>query len=921
MKNALFFRHTTGLILVTLLMALLFHDVLWGGRAFAFRDESYFYNPLYEQIQNSLTRGELPLWDPSEHLGMPLLANPVAAVCYPLKVIFFLPSVTGITYQSCFVWYILLHVLLAVWGMTSVMGRWGRTPCASWLAGLSYAFGGCCVSQYCNVIYLVGAAWLPWAILAGDMILRRPRPALPEPGTPWRSRVRGILGLAFVLAMMVLGGEPQIAYLTGLILLGLAFCYDRSRNGNADRTLVTSGPAMLLYAAILAVTLAAVQILPAWDFARGSDRAFSNGVCALFPNEFSPQTYRFSVPPWHWLEYLWPSFGGRLLPVNSRWLSLEPNDERWFLTLYQGVIAFLLALSVFRLRLRARSQEDNAASNGVGRAVVAWSSWLLLLSLLAALGGYGPHWFYKLVRFLSLGQGTLRFESGDPVGGLYWLLHSYCPLFALFRYPAKLLILASFATATLAGFGWDSLAKNNRIGILSLFVLLLSIVCLGVTTLGGPSLFASDKIPSSGYFGSYDAQTAYAVTRSALVHATLVVALFLLILKTQRRSVFFKQADLPALSPRRAEPVSSPAAGPLLLILVAFDLFFAIHPFIITAPRSLYEYPATLRRVMSMNEKLIGSDDSDLLRFLPVHGMPDVFDKGIARNRSGERLLWESLSFTPKHHTRHRLASLVASGTMCMKEYPAFCSRLTHDCVSQNDAACLAFLDTRYLLTGQDVSEHYKDSDMADLTEKLLPCLAATTCDKPVVPVGLRLWGMQTGTSRLHIFHSLSRELSDPDFSLFDLVERGITDQRLPGETAEILAYKPNRIEMRVSLRRKADLVLADQYEHNWRLYITATPRSMDASAKKTTAASEKGQEVPVARTLEVLRRFTLDAGQWHAVMCYEPVAIRYGAAVSVASWLLLICGTVVTLLPRQFLIKGRSFFHSKSIFLLRTKE
>ena len=32
------------------------------------------------------------------------------------------------------------------------------------LAGVSYAWGGSVIFQYCNLPYLIGAAWLPWGV-------------------------------------------------------------------------------------------------------------------------------------------------------------------------------------------------------------------------------------------------------------------------------------------------------------------------------------------------------------------------------------------------------------------------------------------------------------------------------------------------------------------------------------------------------------------------------------------------------------------------------------------------------------------------------------------------------------------------------------------------------------------------------------
>src|SRR5262249_9557880 len=54
--------------------------------------------------------------------------------------------------------------------------------------------------QYCFVNDLVGAAWIPWGLRAIDRVLRQ-------------GRRRGVAGLAAVLALHVLGGDPEAAYL------------------------------------------------------------------------------------------------------------------------------------------------------------------------------------------------------------------------------------------------------------------------------------------------------------------------------------------------------------------------------------------------------------------------------------------------------------------------------------------------------------------------------------------------------------------------------------------------------------------------------------------------------------------------------------------------------------------------------------
>ncbi len=139
-------------------------------------------------------------------------------------------------------------------GSGSAGGERARTGAT--LAGLSYAFGAPILFQYCNIIFLVGAAWIPWGLWLVDRWLRLGRPA-------------AILGLAVVLAMQVLGGDPESAYLVGLCLGGLRVLLARDRPGQPEpRPARERGPGLGVALAWLAVvawvglTLAAALWLP-----------------------------------------------------------------------------------------------------------------------------------------------------------------------------------------------------------------------------------------------------------------------------------------------------------------------------------------------------------------------------------------------------------------------------------------------------------------------------------------------------------------------------------------------------------------------------------------------------------------------------------------------------------------------------------
>ncbi len=201
-------RHRWSIILVLACFGALFlacfFPALFQGRQFGFRDSAHFYYPLYQRVQQEWNAGRVPLWELEENAGMPLLGNPTAAVLYPLKVIYaVLPYAWGARI------YIVTHSALAFAAMLVLMRSWGTSWTGSGLSALAYAFGAPVLFQYCNIIYLVGAAWLPLGVHAVDRWVRC--------GRRW-----ALVELAVVLAMQTLGGDPQSAYLLGLAGIGYA---------------------------------------------------------------------------------------------------------------------------------------------------------------------------------------------------------------------------------------------------------------------------------------------------------------------------------------------------------------------------------------------------------------------------------------------------------------------------------------------------------------------------------------------------------------------------------------------------------------------------------------------------------------------------------------------------------------------------
>ena len=185
------------------LLLVCYRPVLFEDAQFASANASYFY-PLDLRVQQEWDAGRWPLWDPGHNGGEPLLGNPMCAVLYPGKVLYRL-----LPYAWAARVYVIAHTILAFLGLL-VLGRsLGVSWAGSCLGGLSYAFGAPVLFLYSNPIRLVGAAWVPWGLCAIDRLLRQ-------------GQRRAGAELAAVLALQVLGGDPEDAYLTAVCGAGYA---------------------------------------------------------------------------------------------------------------------------------------------------------------------------------------------------------------------------------------------------------------------------------------------------------------------------------------------------------------------------------------------------------------------------------------------------------------------------------------------------------------------------------------------------------------------------------------------------------------------------------------------------------------------------------------------------------------------------
>jgi len=514
-------RYCVGIWLPFLFLATFFFGKAYVHQEqFLFRDAAHFYYPLFHEVTRQWKAGEVPLWSPFDGIGMPLAADATPSVFYPGKLVLLTPLGFGFGMRT----YVAMHFALAYGGMFWAARTWGCSTVAAVLAAVAYAFGGPVLSYHSNVIFLVGASWLPFALACGWLLVRRPA-LLPG------------VGLALALTMMILGGDPQLAFHTMMMLTLAAVLFVLPwRRLPSWRQWIqwrVFRVAALVGCAALAAVLSAVQILPTSEWASRSLRATSDhprsvyelasGVGADQDDRFrallgnpdedthARHSYDFSVGPWNWPGTFIANFSGKMYPRNERWTRAIPAEGRiWFASLFMGSLVVLLA--------------GNAICRRRLRRVDRWLIAIGMFGLIASLGWYGLGWLILEVGH-GLGWDGESLPIGSPFGGLYWLLNMVVPKYAQFRYPAKWWIFLAFAVPLLAGRGLDQLRIGKRLIRFSLVIAAVLLVTGGIVWLCRFPLGSQlPDMPNDPLFGPLDSITGISQMGIGLMSAAVALA-------------------------------------------------------------------------------------------------------------------------------------------------------------------------------------------------------------------------------------------------------------------------------------------------------------------------------------------------------------------------------------------------------------
>ncbi|MDO5580911.1 MAG: YfhO family protein [Planctomycetia bacterium] len=865
------------LFFLSILFLCFFYRLFFCGEVFLERDSFNFYYPLFERISQYWQSGEIPLWDPLENMGQPLLANAAASVFYPFKLIFLIP----LPYFILFNIYHLIHFAICLYGMNSLMRSWGFSRNAALFSSMVYTFCGPVLLLNINVIFLVGASWLPLFIKKGSDLLRV-------------QRLSGIVPPALILAMMILGGDPEMALLAPFFLSILALILWKSTSSieNAERKSIKPlflAGFWILVIVLAASLIAAVQILPSREFARLSDRnptgnpsslweipsfllrsdsdsidlqsqesddpfllepkgkseQIADGIfCRNLPEDSTQKNvWNFNVHPFHLLEFLSPDLYGRC-PLRLNEIYYGEEDRFWNYSLYSGIVPLIFVLSSFCFyRLAGRK------SVSVQRSVRIWSTWMFLFLLWGSMGKYGPYWLWRFFLVLLGDVQHLGLNNGDPVGGPYWILMQILPMFSSFRYSGKLMVPALFFFAILAGWGWDH-AKKRTLFYWSVSLLFLLLFLTGKHLLKGPEYLTS-------YFSTFGSNASlvskkvwFTILSGQILVLSILSIWMIFFLRTNIRKEFFRTKPIQA--QKSSFAVRKKPFTVLLLLLVGADLWIANHDLSKTLPVSVCS--GEIGFAKRIKEDWRKESGISFPRYFLQESSPDFYSAELIGKDNQEGYhSWRRAALYPKWNSPEKIANIHYTGSMIVREYDHFLQKLNQLPDAQR-RECAEWLGSNYLIgkTGPLPGEIPLFTGKDDASSVYIP---------GEYPQEMKLVRLSNGRDRIRIFHNV-QDLFDPKISLFDFMNRSPKDNRKEKEYARFIQYTENKIVFQVHLEEKGELVLSEQYFPGWK-------------------ATESGKEIPIEKTLGFLRMITLDSGDHTIEMVYAPRSFRYGLILS----------------------------------------
>ena len=396
------------IVFLVMMPVVFFAKIICSGETLYGSDFLFYFYPVKRFVYDYFTtNGALPLWNPYLFSGTPFIANIQASMFYPLGLLYYLiPTETAYLYST------VLHCIIGTVFMYMFIRSLSISKTGAFLSGFIFIFNGYFMAHLYagHLSFIQTYVWIPLIFL---FLVR-----FAQSGC-----FRYVVPAGLILGIQILGGFPQLVFYTilaAILFLIYSCCAGIKTQGAHVFKMAAAVPMFLL----IGLSLAAVQLLPTYEFSTLSTRA--DGI----PYDFATMD---SLPPANLLTFLVPLLFGT--PVDgSFWL----NDSTWEFWEYCGYAGIgALAICVVAMK--------KLISDRLGLFFMI----MIATALFLALGKYNP--VYPVIYHL--------------------------PGFKNFRIPAQIIFLYIFSIAVLAGKGLDLLKDAKALSMGSkqivFFVLIL----------------------------------------------------------------------------------------------------------------------------------------------------------------------------------------------------------------------------------------------------------------------------------------------------------------------------------------------------------------------------------------------------------------------------------------------------------------
>lgn len=287
--------------------------------------------PDYRLAWGRWRRGEVPLWNPYQLCGIPIVPTLQTGVFYPGNVAFLvLPPARALMVTAA------LHIALTGWLAAWYVARRGVSITGMGAAAILGAFGADVLQRFWVSAFMHASPWIFACLIALDALLERP------------SR-RAAVALAAAFGVQFLAGWPQCSVLTAYLLTArVVWVLATRREGWTQAGRVV---AMLALAAGLWVLLTGVQLLPTARLLPQASRNPAGLTAAAVEGEglaYAPTRMladATAARPSLRLKRPYIGAVGLLLLLAAWWRPLRPRDTVFYTLVLVGGVWMALGMS------------------------------------------------------------------------------------------------------------------------------------------------------------------------------------------------------------------------------------------------------------------------------------------------------------------------------------------------------------------------------------------------------------------------------------------------------------------------------------------------------------------------------------------------------------------------------------------------